>query len=114
ANEYVEDIFKFPTQGSAYYAFINAYNSWGADDFEKIARKYQVSHAVVENNKRLIFKEEYKNEYFRVYNLSKKVFKKIQTKVDLPNGSFEKLDENGFPLHWNHTGKLHSTNLSSL
>ena len=32
------------------------------------------------------------------------MFKKNQTKVDLPNGSFEKLDENGFPLHWNRTG----------
>lgn len=104
ANEYVGNIFNFPTQASAIYAFENAYNSWQVEDFERIASKYGISHAVVYAGKRLVFEEVYKNEYFSVYDLSKKVFKKVSIKIYLPNSSFEELNENGFPSHWNHMG----------
>ena len=100
ASEYVEDIFSFPTGGSTIYALVNAYNSWQAEDFERIASKYGVSHAVVYPGKKLAFEKVYENEHFGVYDLNNRIFNETLTKIDLPNSSFEKFDENDIPLHW--------------
>lgn len=70
ANEYVGDIFKFTTKASAMNAFKEAYNSWQASDFQRIANKYGCSVAVIRKPRRLPFKLLYKNDYYHVYSLN--------------------------------------------
>jgi len=70
ANEYVGDIFKFTTRASAINAFMEAYNSWQASDFQRIANKYGCSVAIIRKPRRLPFKLLYKNSYFHIYSLS--------------------------------------------
>ena len=100
ANEYVGDIFQFPTQNSALYAMGNAYASWPSSRFAQLAEQYNAPVAIVERSRALAFERVYENDLFAVYDLHRPTHQEVVTPLPVPNADFEEWDAAGQAKHW--------------